>query len=99
MDNIDKYRGKIARFTKNDAINKDLVLLVNIEILVDGVWIPFRDHLWMNSKGFDRSKQEYIAYFFAKKYKYGITTYREGLTLKIPKLVTYSKGIKNDKRS
>ena len=91
---MNRYRGRIAKFSTNDAINKELVLLVDVEVYVEDkdTWNKYRDHLWLSAKGFSRSKQNNITVFLAKEYTYGIEGDKLGLTVKAPKTISYYKG-------
>jgi len=98
---IKLYKAKIGTFKRQEAINKDLCLLVDVVELAPytNKEIPFRDHLYIVVNGkdgklkIDKTKQGYIILFYAEVYEYKTSKLKtqKGLKLKYPQKIVYKK--------
>ena len=92
------FKGRIAKFSSNPAINKELCLLIDVVELdpQSNSQKPFRGHLWVDNGGkspkIRKSSQGDYVLFYGVVYSYTTSNLKtqRGIHLKYPQCIKYS---------
>ena len=90
-----KYIARIAKFSYT-TFNEFVLFMEVYEIDENNELKLFREHLWMEAKKIDKSKQGQFIVFYGKEYEYlnNKLKTQKGLKIKYSKFIKYIKKLK-----